>query len=222
MGVVGGNLYTIEERPSSSHSIEFDDIESVKREAKWGSIIKRIFWNRYVDRKYSTEQKERFYYKSNFNFSDEVQKVAYVFGTDMMLARQLYESLGGFDSDFFMYAEEEELSWRITEKGYQIANVPSAKIIHYDGASVKKDTSFSARQYSMRLSGTFMYFLKRFGQLGVHEFYKYKKLRFDRILKIGNMFHRTNLVELTNQQKMCLEEAYLQFLKDNKIEAGGK
>lgn len=222
VGVVGGNLYTIGKRPSSSYCTEFDDIESVKADAKWSTIIKKIFMNRYIDKKYSEEQKENYYYKSNFNFTDQNQKVAYIFGTDMMLAKELYENLGGFDPDFFMYAEEEELSWRITEKGYQIVNVPSAKIIHYDGASVKKNASFSARQYSMRLDGTFMYYLKRFKEQGVHDCYKYKMLKFNRILKIGKLFHRTKLVELTKQQETCLKEVYTQFLNKQEIEGGKK
>ena len=221
IGIAGGNLYTMERRPSSSYCTEFDDIISVKADAKWSIIIKNIFMNRYIDRKYSGEQKERFYYKSNFNFTDQVQKVAYVFGTDMMLLRELYENVGGFDPDFFMYAEEEELSWRITQKGYQIVNVRTAKIIHYDGASVKKDASFSVRQYSMRLNGTFMYYFKRFKEQGVHECYHYKLLKFNRVLKIGKLFHRTKLVELTKQQKECLKEVYVQFLNEQKI-GGGK
>lgn len=214
VGVAGGNLYTLQERPTASHCVKFDDIASVKADARWTAIVKRIFRNRYVDRCYSAEQKEQFYYKENFNFTGEVQKVAYIFGTDMMLSRQLYNELGGFDPDFFMYAEEEELSWRITQKGYEIVNVPEAKIIHYDGASVKRDDSFSARQYKMRMNGTFLYYLKRFGARGPEVCYRYKRLRFERTLKVGKLFHRTKLVELTNQQKACLEEIYAQFAKE--------
>lgn len=222
VGVAGGNLYTLEQTPSGSHCMKFDDVETLKNGAKWANIISRIFRNRYIDRKYTSEEKEYYYTKNNFNYTNDIQKVAYIYGADMMLCRELYESLGGFDPDFFMYAEEAELSWRITKKGYQIVNVPSAQIIHYDGASVKKDTGFSARQYSMRLTGGFMYYLKCFGVQGVHECYKYKMLQIDRNLQIGKLFHRTNLIELKKQQKVCLKEAYQKFVQDQNLTLGGK
>ena len=217
VGVAGGNLYSADQKPNSSFCLKFDDIETLKKAAGWTKIVSKIFLNRIVDKFYSQEKKETTYYKDSFNFSDKVQKVAYIFGADMMIPKALYDSLGGFDKDFFMYAEEEELSWRITQKGYQIMSVPEAKIIHYDGASVKKDASFSARQFSMRLNGGFMYYFKCFGQHGVHECYRYKLLRLNRVLKIAQMFHRTKLLELTSQQKQCLEEAYHLFVNEQRL-----
>ena len=222
VGVAGGNLYTLLERPSPSHCLSFDDIESVKAASRWSAIIGKIIGNRVLDKFLSAGQKERYYYKNTFNFSEKVKRVAYIFGTDMMLSRQLYESAGGFDPDFFMYAEEEEMCWRITEKGYHIVNVPFAKIIHYDGASVKRDDSFSERQYKMRMTGTFMYYLKRFGKSGVEDCCKYKMLQLDRGLKIKKIFRRTNHIELVNKQKAALQDVYAQFLKDQKLEAGGR
>ena len=55
--------------------------------------------------------------RKDFNDTNQKIEVAYIFGADMMVKKKLFEQLGGFDEDFFMYAEEEELSWRIKKRG---------------------------------------------------------------------------------------------------------
>lgn len=208
IAVVGGNLYTTELKPSSSFANTFDDIDSVKKQSRWGVILSDTIKRMARDRFCSLEKREYLQYKNIFNFSDEPIKVAYIFGTDMMIRSEVLQRVGGFDPDFFMYAEEEELAWRITCNKYESWNVPKAQIIHYDGATVKKNDEFSGRQFKMRLTGRFTYYKKRFGQTGVDEYYYYRKLSFDRTIRLGKMFRRKKLVELNTIQKACLNEVY--------------
>lgn len=62
-------------------------------------------------------------------------QVAYICGADMMVKATVLEEVGVFDPDFFLYFEEAELSFRIKKQGYDLFNVPQAKIIHLEGAS---------------------------------------------------------------------------------------
>lgn len=62
-------------------------------------------------------------------------QVAYICGADMMVKATVLEEAGVFDPDFFLYFEEAELSFRIKKQGYDLFNVPQAKIIHLEGAS---------------------------------------------------------------------------------------
>ncbi|MFT5175874.1 MAG: N-acetylglucosaminyl-diphospho-decaprenol L-rhamnosyltransferase [Gammaproteobacteria bacterium] len=48
----------------------------------------------------------------------------------LMMRREVYESVGGFDENFFVYWSDADLCARIRAKGFLIYNVPSAKIIH--------------------------------------------------------------------------------------------
>jgi N-acetylglucosaminyl-diphospho-decaprenol L-rhamnosyltransferase len=52
-----------------------------------------------------------------------------------MIDRGLWEELGGFDPDFFMYAEEADLCIRARARGARPAVTPKAEIVHLGGAS---------------------------------------------------------------------------------------
>lgn len=214
IGVVGGNLFTSDMKASSSFAKEFDDLISIKKAARWSNIIINIIRRMIRERICTSEDyKEKVQYKDNFNFENVPKKVAYIFGADMLVRSDIFRKLKGFDPDFFMYAEEEELSWRITNNNFEIWNVPEAKIIHYDGATLKRKDKFSERQYRMRLTGTFTYYKKRFDQSGIENFYYYKQLELSRIQRLGQLFNREKLIELITIQIKCLEDVYRNFEK---------
>ena len=215
IGVVGGNLYSVDMKENSSFSLVFDDIETLKHKSRWVNIIKEIAFRVYRQKFYNEEQKRNFAYKNTFNHTDSPLEVAYIFGTDMMLSKALYNEMHGFDPDFFMYAEEEELSWRIHKAGYKSVNVPQAKIIHLDGGTFKRDDSFNARQYGMRMTGAMIYYKKRFGIKGVEEFYKYKMLHLKRQNKLAKMLKRRMMIESSQNQMNGIKEQYKTFIKNN-------
>ncbi|MCD7820314.1 MAG: glycosyltransferase family 2 protein [Lachnospiraceae bacterium] len=218
VGVVGGNLYTINMTASSSFCMSFDDVDSVKRDSNWRPILNKIIKNRRIDRIADKELRDREIFAENFNFSGSPQKVAYVFGTDMFLRRELFEKAGGFDPEFFMYAEEEELSARITDMGYEIWSVPEAQIIHFDGGTFKNKDEFSERQYRMRLNGAFIYYKKRFGLDGAQKYYYYKRKKLHRLIYLARLFRRQALFSLSEGQLRCLESAYREFIGVNGAE----
>ena len=208
VGAVGGNLYSVDLKENSSFSMNFDDIESIKKQASWGSIITEVLSRQFRQKFYNEEQKRKYAYKNTFNHSNEPMEVGYIFGSDMMLSRELYNQMGGFDPEFFMYAEEEELSWRIHKAGYKIVSVPMAKIIHLDGGTFKRDQSFNSRQFVMRMTGAMIYYKKRFGNNGMDEFYYYKMLQLKRKHKLAKCLKRHMLMEATEKQMVCLKQAY--------------
>ena len=210
IGVVGGNLYTVEKREAPSYCSEFEGIEEVKQASHWkkiiGERIKKSVSGRMGIRNHVD-------YSKNFNYTKDPIKVAYIFGADMMLSKKVFDEFKGFDPDFFMYSEEAELSWRITSAGYQIWNIPEAKIIHIDGASTKQDSEFSGRLYKLRMKGKMIYFHKRFGEKGSEELYYYKKLMLVRNIKLASLLKRKKLLEVTEEQLMQLDEVYKEFLE---------
>ncbi|HEY8401179.1 MAG TPA: glycosyltransferase family 2 protein [Cytophagaceae bacterium] len=52
-------------------------------------------------------------------------------GAAMVVRRNLFKSLNGFDKHIFMYAEDVDLSWRIRANGYKLKYVPKAIVNHY-------------------------------------------------------------------------------------------
>ena len=208
-GIAGGNLYMPEMTASPSYCLQFDTIELEKKNAGWIYLIKKKFQD-----KLALHGKVR-PFESVFNYSSEIKKVAYIFGADIMISKSLFDDVKGFDPDFFMYAEEEELSWRIAKKRYEIVNVPQAKIIHLEGATSKERNDFSEKQFKMRMHGTLIYYKKCFGKEGLEKFYKYRTLRYNRLIKLAKLQGK-DIVNLgSNIQKKCLEEVYTRFKIEN-------
>ena len=87
---------------------------------------------------------------------DEVREVDVVTGCLLLIRCDLWDRLGGFDEDFFMYAEEADLCFRARQIGARPLLTPDAAIIHYDGAS---DRVPSARMIKL-LSGKVLFMRK--------------------------------------------------------------
>lgn len=208
-GIAGGNLYTPDMEPAPSHCMVFDDLETEREKASWRKILFGKVKQKLSDKKI----KEKKQFVDEFNYLEQEKQVAYVFGADMMMKREVFESAGGFDPDFFMYAEEEYLSWRITQKGYRIVNVPQARIIHLEGATLKGQDEFSERQFKMRMNGTMTYFKKRFGAEGVQKFYEFRSLRYKRLIQIARWQRKLTDTFTPVIQKKCLDEEFRNFSK---------
>lgn len=67
------------------------------------------------------------YWARQFKKPTDVDCVA---GCFMIVRRQIIESLGGLDEDFFMYGEDEEWCARIKRGGWRVVYFPGASIIH--------------------------------------------------------------------------------------------
>lgn len=78
----------------------------------------------------------RDYYQSETPFD-----VDFMLGASMMLKRDVIQSVGMFDPNFFMYAEEVDWQWRIKKAGWRIQCVPSAHVIHLEGKSASQDNT---------------------------------------------------------------------------------
>lgn len=83
-------------------------------------------------------------------------KIGQVFavGAFSFIRRDLFEKLGGFDEEFFLYCEEMDLSWRAWLAGEQVFLIPKARI-HHQAASggdrtTENRTGESKRFYANR------------------------------------------------------------------------
>ena len=68
-----------------------------------------------------------------------------------LIRRELFEKLGGFDENIFMYFEDEDLCRRIVKLGLKNAVLMTAKIIHLEGRSSnnrqKKSFYYASQNY---------------------------------------------------------------------------
>jgi GT2 family glycosyltransferase len=62
-----------------------------------------------------------------------VREIAYANGSALAIRRELFDSLGGFTEQLFIYLEDAELSWRARLAGRRVVLDPAADIFHdYD------------------------------------------------------------------------------------------
>lgn len=59
----------------------------------------------------------------------------YLMGSALMIRREIWDRLGGFDPRFFFYYEETDLCYRIRNEGKEIHLVPNATMVHLHGGS---------------------------------------------------------------------------------------
>ena len=65
----------------------------------------------------------------------------------MLIKRRVYEVVGGFDEDYFMYGEDIDLSYKLLRHGLQNYYLGTTSIIHYKGESTVKDISYLKHFY---------------------------------------------------------------------------
>jgi GT2 family glycosyltransferase len=58
-------------------------------------------------------------------------------GACLMIKRDIFERVGGFSEDYFMYAEDIDLCYKVRKAGYKNYYVPEAELIHFGGSSSK-------------------------------------------------------------------------------------
>ena len=86
--------------------------------------------------------RSRIFARYNLTYLDENQsyEVDAISGSFMMMKREVYEKVGGFDEEFFMYGEDLDLCYRIQKAGYKVYYVHDTQIIHYKGESTKRSS----------------------------------------------------------------------------------
>ncbi len=72
--------------------------------------------------------------------------VGYVDGAVMVMRRSVFEDVGGFDEDFFLYAEEADLCARINDHGLRIVLDQRADAMHVRGGSWAPDPAERVRR----------------------------------------------------------------------------
>ena len=62
-----------------------------------------------------------------------------VVGASMVMRREVFEKLGGFDAQIFMYMEDDDLCYRAQKAGYKVGVFTGARVVHLRGGSISKN-----------------------------------------------------------------------------------
>jgi GT2 family glycosyltransferase len=89
----------------------------------------------------------------------KLKEVDVVPGTAFIIKKSIFEKIGGFDENFFLFFEEFDLCRRLIQKGFKNYISPELKIYHKWGASTKKNPN----TIKYFLKSRFYYFKKNYG-----------------------------------------------------------
>jgi len=78
---------------------------------------------------------------SSKNKVNEVKKILSARGASMLVRKDSFWDLGGFDKKFFASFEDVDLGWRAWIWGYQIVLVPNSVVYHKGGETIKHNLS---------------------------------------------------------------------------------
>lgn len=95
---------------------------------------------------------------------NEITECSWVSGAVFLINKKTFDDIKGFDENFFLYKEEEDLCLRLREKGFKIIYNPLVKIKHY-GSVVAKKSNFMEESHKYFIKKHFKnkkryYFLK--------------------------------------------------------------
>lgn len=86
-------------------------------------------------------------YYSNYLTKDGIGKIEVLVGAFMLMRKERYLEVGGFDEDYFMYGEDIDLSYKLTIAGYTNYYYGESTVIHYKGESTRKDVKYLRHFY---------------------------------------------------------------------------
>ncbi len=95
----------------------------------------------------------------------DVEEIFSAKGTALTVRAEAFRAAGMYPEDYFMFLEETDLCWRIWLAGYRIVFVPTARIYHASGVSIKAHTK---KNYIVKYYGARNYvytLMKNFGAL---------------------------------------------------------
>lgn len=132
--------------------------------------------------------------KDNYNLDelddDGIYEIDCLTGAFMFIRKTALKDIGGgLDETFFMYGEDIDLCYRIKKAGWKIVYFGKSKIIHYKGASSKKQKS--------KL---------------IHEFYRAMYIYYKKHLAKTNPFFINGLVYL-GIAILCILKLFLNLFK---------
>lgn len=88
-------------------------------------------------------------------------RVDWVTGALMLVRRSAWDSVGGFDEDQWMYAEDLDLCWRLARAGWATRYVPAALVAH--ALSAAAEQAFGEQMSERWMAAVYAWMLRRRG-----------------------------------------------------------
>ena len=113
-----------------------------------GSLQKSVSW-RYPGQKFAMSEMEGL-----------KGEIACVMGASMIARTEVIQRIGGFDEEFILYGEDQDLCLRVRRAGYEIGCIDDAVVVHYGGQSERQ--SVPAEVWKKKTLAEYLFYRKQY------------------------------------------------------------
>ena len=113
-----------------------------------GSLQESVSW-RYPGQKFAISEMEGL-----------KGEIACVMGASMIARTDLIRRIGGFDEEFTLYGEDQDLCLRVRREGYEIGYIDDAVVLHYGGRSERQ--SLPAEVWKKKSTAEYLFYRKHY------------------------------------------------------------
>jgi GT2 family glycosyltransferase/SAM-dependent methyltransferase/glycosyltransferase involved in cell wall biosynthesis len=79
-----------------------------------------------------------------------LRDVDYCSGASLMITKELYERLGGFDEHYLpAYGEDSDMAFRVRQAGYRVLYQPLSQVVHFEGITSGKELSAGVKAFQV-------------------------------------------------------------------------
>jgi len=172
-GVVGGQQFF----PDGRKQISFGDLPGLNL------VFKDLLLINFFKRRYAN--------------NSQIMKVPYLDGGCLAIKRKDFDTVGGFDEDYFFYTEETDFCYKMKKAGKSVVFNPGIKFIHLRGAT-SDGNMFSERNIEL-LASTRLLFCKKHCSVVERNLYFYLEkinlqIKRDFLFLLNFFFKRRRLV----------------------------
>lgn len=133
------------------------------------------------------EDKSEFYcyeFDQKLGYEDQI---CWFSGALLLIKSDIYQEIGGFDPDFFMYCEDEDICLRIKKRGLELVKINDLSITHIGGASEpNQNYDYFYRWYRSQIlfaykhsnQTEFMNLIQNFHKKAIKRIHLYKMLKY--------------------------------------------
>lgn len=149
--------------------------------------------NKYVTPRLSYPSSKKL--KFNQKFKQLPGKIAWLLGACLLLRREVYLEMSGFDPDYFLYGEDADIGLRIRQHGYEIGYCEDVVIHHVAGAS--EFGADSLDKWLRKKRGVFLFCMKHYDQRDVLKIAKnaiFESKLYLAVWFVTSIFHNINSV----------------------------
>lgn len=92
--------------------------------------------------------------------------IAWVLGASMFARREAIVNVGGFNTDYFLYGEEQDLCLRLRRAGWVIGYIPDAVVLHWGGKSERDH--LPAHVWEKKFRAELIFYRSHYAEKAVH------------------------------------------------------